>query len=266
MGLAHVGDVLTLTWAYGQATTAALTVTAPDGTTSSPAVTGSSTYTASYTPTQAGRHVLAWTGTGTNPGSYVDALNVRPTGSGPLVSLQETREHLNIYDTSADSQLLAMVLRASSACDRYTHRVWRRTVVTGELHDGRGPALQLLVLPVLQVTAVREFGGTVDAADYVLDGLTGVLTRGTTLAPIAWLPGVQNVAVDYVAGPAGGIVPEDVLQGVLEMVRHLWESQRGGSGLPRQQGSDSEWDPRASYSVPRRVAELWDPYREPVIA
>jgi hypothetical protein len=43
---------------------------------------------------------------------------------------------------------------------------------------------------------------------------------------------------------------------VLELTRHLWETQRGGSNQPRQAGSGDDWDPRSGYAIPHRVAEL----------
>jgi hypothetical protein len=56
----------------------ALTVTAPDASTASPAVTRASlgTYTADYAPTVAGRFTVQWTATGANAGVMVDAFEV----------------------------------------------------------------------------------------------------------------------------------------------------------------------------------------------
>lgn len=242
--------------------TSTVAVTQPDGTAVTPAPTAVKVATGSYyalmVPTQAGRHT--WTVTTTTPAwvRQPDAFHVGASADAPLIGLADAKEHLRITGTADDAQLLAFCHRASDAADAYTGKLWRRTTVTAELHDGDGtPVLQLDCRPVLSVTSVTESGTSVASTGWVLDAAAGLLVRGTTTARSVWAVGTQNVSVTYMAGPAGGVVPDDVIQGALELLRHLWESQRGGSGRPRQ-GADMEYDPRQAYSVPRRVAELWD--------
>ena len=182
-----------------------------------------------------------------------------------IVTTADIKTHLQITVSSYDTELGNFCLAASDACEAYTGRVWRSTTVTAELHDGGQPFLRLRTVPVASVTTVVEYGTTLTAADYVLDGRLGWLYRGGPTTPLCWLDGRQSIAVTYVAAPPGP-VPYTITHGVLEMVRHLWETQRGGTGLPRT-GPDGEWDPSHAYSIPRRVAELWDLSRRgPLVA
>ena len=59
------------------------------------------------------------------------------------------------------------------------------------------------------------------------------------------------------SGPPGGIIPANIQHGVRQLIRHLWNFQRGGSNVPRQAGADSEVDPRSGYTVPYAVLEAW---------
>ena len=251
-----VGDVVTLTWAYGLSTTAAVTVTLPDGSTSSPSVTGSSTYTASYTTTQEGYHRVRWVGTVTNVGAYEDSFNVESSALSPIISLADAKTHLGISVSTNDEQLRQILDVSSQICEDRTKLVWRRRTVTAEVHSGAGtPYLRLFKAPIVSVTSVTENGAAV--TDYVIDAPTGTLQRGTTLAAWYWWPGQGNISVTYVAGPPGGVVPANIQHGVRQLVRHLWNYQRGGSNVPRQAGADSEVDPRSGYTVPYAVLEAW---------
>ena len=100
-----LGDVAYLSWATvdqngaaADVTTAVVTITLPDGTSATPSVTHGVTgaYTASYTQTQQGRHLLRWVGTGTNPQAYTDEFTVRDLTALPVVSYDSVLAHLNI--------------------------------------------------------------------------------------------------------------------------------------------------------------------------
>jgi len=243
------------TGALADAGAMTLVVTAPDGTTSSPSITHSGTgaYSATYAPTQLGQHRVAWTATGTNASAFTDAFSV--DGQTGIVSLAAVRAHLGITSTVTDERLREHLLLASEMCESYTRRTYRQTTVT-ELHDGGTDTILLRRSPVQSVTSVTVSGGLVAAADWTAD-LTGCLIRRNTSSGSAyWVGGNQNVSVVYVAGATS--VPWKVRQACLELVRHLWDSQRGGYSIPKQQGAGDDWDPRQGYSVPRRVAELLD--------
>jgi len=221
------------------ATGVTVVITAPDGTTSSPAVTHPSLgrYQTTVTPTQVGRYTIVWTATGTNAGVFSDVFTVEDVAPATLgvVSLDDARRFLGLTDRDAarDEFLRDLIDEATDAVEAYTRRIWRQQTVT-EKHDGGTRSLRLRRFPVTSVTTVVEFSTTTTA--YVFDQHTGVIHRGSTYSGggYNWQPGVQNVTVTYVAGPT--TVPPRVRGAVLEALREIYNAQRGGSGLPRQQG------------------------------
>ena len=94
------------------APTPVLTVTAPDGTSSTPAVSGApGAYTASYTLTQTGRYLERWVNSG---GVQSDIVNTLPADPGFLVSLAEVKLALNKSTTADDDELRAYIAAATS--------------------------------------------------------------------------------------------------------------------------------------------------------
>jgi hypothetical protein len=250
------------------ATTVTLTITLPDGTTatptvvSPPAVTG--TYVYDYTPTMAGLHAVRWVFGGTNASApAVDGFYVDPITVPPLASLAEAREQCRVYATTDDVLLQRYLRVASSHCERRT-RVWRRQTLTAT-KDGGEPFVQLR-RPIISITTVTESGTSVDGTGYTPILEDGQLYRGSsTSCGLRWAWGRQNIAVTYVAGAAAGIVPDEIRQGVLLLVEHLWNTQRGGANVPRNNGG-SNWDLPVGFTIPNAVLEQWDPWIEELIA
>lgn len=236
-----------------------LTVTLPDGTTSSPSPTNPTTgaYQASYTTTQAGRHTYKWTVGGTYPGVHPGEFLVFDA-SGSLVSLEDMRSHLNLSATTDDEELRSFGRRATDLLEAHLGRSLIRRTVTAEKHHGGVPVIRLGRFPVISVTTVVESGSTLAATAYEIDGDVGALYRlSSTYTGGFWTSGLRNVSVTYVAGYTNP--PGRAVQACLELVRHLWDTQRGRMGSVR--GPADEYDPRSTYSLPRRVTELVDDLR-----
>jgi len=251
------------------ATTQVFTVTLPDGSAGIPPsvqTDGTGSYYGDYTVTVAGRHEWYATTTGPATRTAVNVFNAAAitAGAGPIVGLTEAKNHLTISGTGSDAELMDFLQRASAGVEQYTGCSWRRATVV-ETYDGGKTAIVLRQAPILSITTVTESGATLPASNYFTDANAGLLVRGSQTAPMTWLNGLQNVTVTYVVGPPGGVVPDDVIQGTLELLGHLWETQRGGSNRPRQVGTDSS-PSGTGYSYPNRVRELLDPYVVPGIA
>jgi hypothetical protein len=79
-----------------------------------------------------------------------------------------------------------------------------------------------------------------------------------------WQTGVNNISVSYTAGYVEP--PYDAAQGVLEIIRHLWQTQRGsmwqGSGNLPEDVSSSAY----SFSMPLRAQMLLAPIGLPGMA
>ena len=250
-----VGDVVTLSWAYGLATTAAVTVTLPDGTTSTPSVTGTTSFTASFTTTLAGYHRVRWVGTGSNPGAYEDAFNVELSTVEPILGLADAKAFLRISTTDHDDELRLFLDAVSDKCEEWTRKVWRRQTFT-EVHSAcDADYLYLRRTPVISVTSVTVNGTAV--TDYTVDKRAGLLRPGTSTSSYDWPDSFAGIGVVYVAGPSDGVIPARILQGCRDLLRHWWNTQRGGSNLPRQSGSMDDYDPAQGWYVPNRVREAW---------
>ena len=280
MAAYNIGDVVYLSWttvnSAGTAVnpgTVTLSITLPDGTTTTAttatAVTG--TYTASYTPSQAGRHVYSWAATGTWPQAFNDVFEVRNLADIGIVSLDEVKAHLNIpaTNTTSDAELERFIDAATDLAQNYCGVILGRKTYT-ETYNGNGGGFLVLRHPkAISITSVVENSVTlVSGTDFYLDltgqrlvriGTSGLYWTNTTGN---WSPGIQNVVVTYVAGYVNP--PASARQGVLEIIRHLWQTQRGAM-VALGQGTAEEFYPASTYSLPRRAMELLDPATLPSI-
>lgn len=266
--MAEIGDVVSLTFytfnSSSEASNAGAvdcTITLPDGTTSTPTPDNTTTgvYVVKFTATQAGLHGVKWVATGDNASAAEDSFQVDAT-SAPAVSLSEVKAHLNMsgVDLDRDDELTQMVLAAQSAVEARVGPLTRRTVT--ETYSGGVPAI-VLTAPVIGVSSVSESGTALDAADYSVSAGSGVLTRVSGYSRSTWTSGFNNIAVTYTVGLA--FIPPDLRQAVLELVRHLWTTQRGQ--MSGRRGGD-EFVAGQGYSLPNRVLELLAPYELPGIA
>jgi hypothetical protein len=276
-----LGDKVYLTWNTVNSSGAAVnpgtvtaTVTLPDGTTSSlttaTAVTG--TYTTSYQPTIAGRHVYAWSATGSWPQAYADVFEVRDISDIGIVSLEDAKTYLNIQSTDYDydDELLRFIDVASDLCESYVGQILGRKTYTNELYDGNNEFIRIRNPKVISITSVYENGALLNSGQYVMDYTGQRLYRigsGTLYATNSygyWSGGMNNIQITYVAGYVNP--PAAARQGVLETLRHLWQTQRGSSSVLGRQLQGDELYSTPTYSLPRRAMELLDPTSFPGLA
>jgi uncharacterized phiE125 gp8 family phage protein len=236
------------------------TITLPDGTTATPAVTsgGTGIYRAAYVTTMAGHHGVVWNAAGL---IFEDAFNVDSTALFAPVSLTDVRSHLNITgeDVERDQELTAFIQAATSAIEQRVGPLTRRSVT--ESHNGGRHAIVLRHSPVITVTSATENGAAVPSGGYTISPASGVLTRTSGYSRATWVDGFNNVTVAYVAGRTS--IPADLRQAVLELVRHLWSTQRGSMAGRR---TGEEFVSGQGYTLPNRVLELIGPYEMPGMA
>jgi hypothetical protein len=277
-----LGDVvalgITITNAAGSAANAgsvACTVTLPDGTSATPSVTNSGTglYDIAYTPSQSGRHVVRWVATGANASAFTDEFSVRDLTTLPVVSYDSVLEHLNIPASSANQEEVRRFIDAAQdLAENYVGAVLGRRTISSELYDGNVDGLRLRNPRAVSITSVYENGTLLDSSQYQLDPTGQRLYRLTTSSLSAnsfgaygyWAGGVNSVSVTYVAGFA--VTPPAVQQGVLEIIRHLWQTQRGVTNVMSRTGTGDDFYPTPTYSLPRRAMELLDPASLPGLA
>jgi hypothetical protein len=247
------------------ATTVTLTLTLPDGTTTSPAVTNppaqTGRYTYDYTTVQAGRHLVRWVFTTPN-NAYTDAFDVREAAPPLIVSLADAKTHLNITSTTHDEELRGWIESVTRGVEHLAGACVRRTVT--ERHDVSATVgaltLALRKTPALSLTSVVAIldGGTdYMVADLDLDGETGIVQRldgGRMVGPLR---------VTYTAGRA--VIPATITSAAKIILQHLWRTQHP-AGRPSLGGEDysvTEQVPGFGYAIPNRALQLLEPDRLP---
>lgn len=170
------------------------------------------------------------------------------------VLLSDAKQFLNITSDSQNAEVQAMLNRAEAIIAKHVGPLGV-VAVTDEVHTGPGPLL-LRNYPILSVLSATR--SSLPVTDLDLEP-SGILHGTFGLVP-------RSVKVSYTAGRA--FLPPDLEAAVLELLRHLWESQRSGSSLrPAFPGEGDPDTPATSgYLLPYRVQSLIEPYVRSAIA
>ncbi len=242
--------------------TAALVITLPDGTSTSPAVgTGAASgadwvIAYDYTTVQAGLHKTAWQTT--VPGTAAtDYFNVRDFRS--ILSLAEGKLHLTGGDiskwTADDDELRNFLAAVTEAVESKVGPCVRRTV-TQRVAASSGCQIVLTQAPVISVTSVTSVwagGPSWTGASLVLDTDAGIVTTQLGAVPFYYGPW------DVVHTVGRVIVAERYIHASKELLRHLWETQRGqleSGPLSVSSGETFTTSAGWAFSIPNRVLEM----------
>lgn len=175
------------------------------------------------------------------------------------LSVDDAKRHLNITTAAHDAEVAAIIAAAEAAISHHVGPL-EPTTVTKRVFGRDG--LMLPVVPVISVTSVTPYNGTaLTVADLYADPDTGIVSY---LSGASFGNGAYTVV--YEAGRT--ILPDDLALAVKELVRHLWDSQRGPTRRPGSPASDgaSNSMPGAGYLLPFRVQELIAPHMQIAIA
>lgn len=252
-------DCTTSAGVLSNAASVTLTITLPDGTTTTPAVTNppgqTGKYTYDYATAQAGRHNIRWVFT--TPGcAYTDALDVREAAPPLLFSLDDAKAKLKLTGTTAYDDELRTYIEATTKCvEFFTGPIVRRTVT--EIVNGGSDSMLLTQPPVLSVTSITgiyQWQPTIPTAVLDIDGDSGVMRRNDW---ISFYRGPYRVV--YVAGRA--IVPANASLAGKLILQHLWRTEYGAArGLTGIGGGEdyavTEPIPGFGYAIPNRALQL----------
>lgn len=237
-------------------TAATLTITLPDGTTATPAVSlppaDTGIVIVDYPTVQAGRHQFVLTTTGPQT-AYRDVFDVRQAELSNIVSLAETKAHLNITNDGDDAELRGFIEAVTSIITFYVGALFPQEYV--ETYPANGPTIPLRHYPVSEVASIEPVGSggsSIDSADVDVDEL-GVLRRASG----RWLRGQYRIT--YTAGFT--LVPANYTRAALIIIQHMWDTQRPRNtrqpSVPRSEDFSTMQDQSGRfYSVPRRAVEL----------
>lgn len=240
-----------LVWAApGLTGTVTATITAPDGTVQVVAATTAALLhpgaaTAWFTPQQAGTYTVAWSSTSGQAGTSSVAVDAPVVAQ--VMSLNDCYDTLKVprsqqgANPDRDADMLAYARAAAGVVEGIVGPIAPQTIT--EVLDARGPALLLRAKPsaILSVTVNGQ-----PYSGWVPDLAAGILYASGYAA--GWQPGFRNIEVVYTAG--SGQVKPNVLLGIREVFRQLWERSRSLGG-----GASSDLVLQG-FAVPNAVREL----------
>jgi hypothetical protein len=249
------------------ATTVVLTITLPDGTTSTPAVTNppavTGRYTLDYTTVQAGLHRVRWLFTTPN-NAYTDALDVREAVPPLLFSLADAKAKLRIGAAVIvdDDDLRAAAEATTRAVEYFTGPIVR-TSYTDVVSGGHESVLltRAPVLSLTSITAVTSYQVAVPFAVLDVDGTSGVVRRTDGLT---FPSGSYRLA--YIAGRT--ILSANISLAARIILQHLWRTMYGGSRARSSLGGGDDYSvsepiPGLGFAVPNRALQLLQSDRQP---
>jgi hypothetical protein len=236
--------------------TATLTITLPDGTTTAPAVNlppaDTGIVIVDYPTTQAGRHQFVLTTTDPQT-AFRDVFDVRQAELANIVSLAETKNHLNITNDGDDAELRGFIEAVTSIIAFHVGALFPQEYV--ETYQANGPTIPLRHYPVTEVASIEPIGAggsSVDPVNVDVDEL-GVLrlTSGQCIR--------GNYRITYTAGFT--LIPANYTRAALIIIQHMWDTQRPRNtrqpSVPRSEDFSTMQDQSGRfYSVPRRAVEL----------
>lgn len=270
-----LGDIYAASYTAPQTATVVLTVTAPDGTVSTPTVVSSAApaYTATVPTPQIGTYLLVWSASGAVVDVFVDQFTV-VSPSLALISFSELKDQLNISvtDTTGTAKLRRFMQSASDVVQNITGPILGQ--MRTEFFDGHRETIVLSPRWVQSITTITENLGTtvftlteqpLSAGNFTQYGYTWdrdthkITRRANGLT--AWFPdGRGNVAVTYKQGI--NPLPQDITDATGELIRHWWENGQmpGRASFQAQGGDDDGAIMVMGYAVPNRVIEMLKPY------
>lgn len=171
-----------------------------------------------------------------------------------VLTVDEAKAYLNIRGDTGDVELDAIIAAAEAVIAARVGPL-EPTARTDRVRSSAGTVL-LPSAPVISVASVTAAdGNALTLGDLYLDLSAGIISYADGVTGVA--SGVYDVT--YVAGRAD--CPPDLLLAVKELVRHLWQAQRGPTARPGS-ATDASFTAQsgATYLLPYRVAELLAPH------
>lgn len=262
-----------------EGTSVTLTVTAPDATTSSPSVThvGAGVYTAAFTTTLAGHHLVAWTATATGKAdAFCDTFEVQPSPDPTIVLLAEAKDILHLTGTTAEDALLQGFNAAATGIADYICGPVVTRQITEEIRAlGHVMALQAPVRTdlgttlnnpnrrdgsthngIVSIVPLMTYGFMYDLDQLITDPDTGLVRQYAGLPFLYSGDPYAQFLVTYWAGRK--IIPAAIYEGARMILEHLYMIKRGGtSAQDVAAGELTTVVPGFGYAVPNRALELF---------
>lgn len=168
-----------------------------------------------------------------------------------ILTPDDVRPYLN-KTSAADDGKLDQFISAAEAMLAARCGPLEPTPASSVVRGSGTTSLPLPIVPIISVATVTARSGLTISPAWV-DTEAGVIHGDAAFTE-------DFYTVVYQAGRE---CPSDLRQGILELVRHLWITQRGAGD---RTGSPMDDVMGGSYSLPRRVEQLIAPYLQPGFA
>lgn len=281
-----VGSVVPLSWVNTDtagnaqdAATVTLTVTLPDRSTAviTPAHDGLGQYSAKYTTTQAGHHVILWQAADTNyPGAWADSFEVQATADLTIVSLMDAKEILRLTGTTdQDSLLQGFNADATRVAELYCGTVVTRQVTEVVRSQGREITLGRPPVRTDLGTALDPSGRRDGSTTNGLVSITPLMTYGF-MYDLDQLLVTEDGQIRHNAGlpffyssdpypqyqaiywAGRKVIDQPIYDGAQVILEHLWQLRRGGtSAQDVAAGQSVTIVPGIGFAVPNRAIQLF---------
>lgn len=170
-----------------------------------------------------------------------------------VLTPSDVKPHLGLTGVALDDELQDFIDAAEAAL---TVRVGplAATARTVRIPGSGSSCLALPTMPVTAVASITGKSGTLAAVDWFNGG-----------AGVVYSESVFSEAYYDVAYTAGHVpLPADLRKAAMELVRHLWKTQRGVGSA--RGASPDESAPGSAHTFPYRVQQLIAPYLLPGFA
>jgi hypothetical protein len=172
--------------------------------------------------------------------------------------LADAKTHLNMSASTNDAELQAVIDAAEAVLARRVGPL--EPAATTDRVIGLADSLVVRTVPAVSLTSITgPSGSALDLTNIHLEQGSGVITHNLGQYFVE-----RYYTVAYSAGRAS--CPDDLLLAVKELVRHVWQTQRGSGGRPGSAPVDVSSTPGLGYYLPYRVQELIAPHLQPGFA
>ena len=198
-----------------------------------------------------------------------------PLSPDDWITPSQAEQHLNkSTPLQGDDleELIGFIQRAEQAViDRIGYVKQPATAIV-EYHPGGSRLLRLDKRPVFEISEISVAGAVVDEADLDADAPSGWYIKHNRAGLVA------HTDVTFPSGftrvtykPGWPVIPESITQATLELLRHLWKTQRGRvdgrrAGTRGQDPIDPTQPLGTGFQWPNRVTQALHPYEQVPVA
>jgi hypothetical protein len=279
----YQGAVVPLTWTNTDtsgspqdAATVTVTVTLPDGSTATPTVShaGTGQYTAQYTTSQPGHHLVLWTAADTTyPGAFADTFEVQQLSDPTILSLAEAKDILQLTGTTDfDARIQGWNGSATNVVEYMCGPVVQQVVT--ETIPARGTVVTLAKPPVIALTSWTQVPPELAATGITVANPPSPMLR-TRLYGIEWpleqlycdprrgivthTSGLPFFYCAYIWRYTAGrpVIPFAIYEAAKIILEHLYQVYRGGvNAQDVASGESTTVLPGFGFAIPNRAIEL----------